>query len=404
MYDAIVVGARVAGAPTAMLLARQGFRVLLVDKATFPSDAIGNNLVKPPAVAYLKRWGLVDQVVATGCPPVTRITIDYGDTRFTASPVPIDGVAEAYGPRRRVLDQLLLDAARTAGAEVREGFAVDEIVTEGERVSGIRGHANGGAVVTEQSRIVIGADGRHSLVARAVQAPTYNSRPPLACYYYSYWSDVPLDGFEGYYPPYRAIFTLPTNDGLTCVIVGCPQREFLAFRADIEGNFWQTLALVPAFAERVRSGQREERFVGAADLPNYFRKPYGPGWALVGDAGYHRDPLPAQGSSDAFRDVELLVEAVSAGLSGERPLEEGLAEYERRRNEAAKAMYELTCQRATMEPPSPQVIRLRAALQGNQAEIDRFVSVIWGTVPVEEFFAPEHIERLMSATGSAGAK
>lgn len=396
MYDAIIVGARVAGSPTAMLLARKGYRVLLVDKAAFPSDAIGNNLVKPPAVTHLKRWGLLEDVVASGCPPVRKATIDFGDCRFTAFPPPIDGVAEGYGPRRKVLDKILIDAARAAGAEVRQGFAVEEILTDGERVTGIRGRAKGGSTVTEQARIVIGADGRHSLVARAVQAPEYHTRPPLACYYYSYWSGVPLDGFEGYYPHHRAVFTLPTNDGLTCVVVGCPRREFHAFRADIEGNFWKTLALVPEFAARVRDGRREERFVGTGDLPNYFRRPYGPGWALVGDAGYHRDPLPAQGSTDAFRDVELLVEALDAGLSERRPFAEGLADYERRRNEAAMPMYELTCQRATLEPPSPQMVRLRAALQGNQEEMNRFVGVIWGTVPIGEFFAPENIQRIMS--------
>jgi 2-polyprenyl-6-methoxyphenol hydroxylase-like FAD-dependent oxidoreductase len=404
MYDAIIVGARVAGSPAAMLLARKGYRVLVVDRSTFPSDALGNNLVKPPAVAHLKRWGLLDQVLATGCPAISRVTTDFGDCRWVSAPPPIDGVAVGYGPRRRVLDQILLDGARAAGAEVREGFAVDELLMEDGRVAGIRGRAKGGTRVTERARIVIGADGRHSLVARAGQAEEYDVRPPLASYFYSYWSGVPVDGIEVYYRDYRVVIALTTNDGLTCIVTGCAQQDFTSFRADIEGNVLRTLDLLSEFGERVRAGRREERFVGAGDLRNFFRKPHGPGWALVGDAGYHRDPLPAQGSSDAFRDVELLVEALDAGFSGQQRIEEALALYEQRRNRAARAMYELTCQRATLAPPTPEALRLRAALQGNQEQINRFTGVIYGTVPVEEFFAPENIARILGAApATAGA-
>jgi hypothetical protein len=238
-------------------------------------------------------------------------------------------------------------------------------------------------------------------VARAVQVPEYDVRPPLASYFYSYWSGVPVDGLEAYYRDHRVAITLGTNDGLTCVVVGCAQRDFASFRADIEGNFFRTLDLLPALVERVRAGRREERFVGAGDLRNFFRRPYGPGWALVGDAGYHRDPLPAQGSSDAFRDVDLLVEALDAGFSGRQPMAEALAAYEQQRNQAARAMYELTCQRATLAPPTPEALRLRAALRGNQEQIDRFTGVIYGTVAVEEFFAPDNIARILSAAPAA---
>jgi flavin-dependent dehydrogenase len=398
MYDAIVVGARAAGAPTAMLLARKGYRVLLVDMATFPSDALGNNLMKPPAILRLQRWGLLDEVIACGCPALRRVNYDYyGDYRFIAVPPPLEGVNTSYGPRRRILDKIMLDAAWAAGAELREGFAIEELIFEGERVTGIRGHARGGATVAETAPFVIGADGRNSLVARAVQASSYNERAPLACYYYSYWSGVSVDEFEAYFRPERVALAVPTNDGLTCVIAGAPQRQFHAFRADIEGTFWQTLALAPRLYERVSAGHREERFVGAGNLANYLRTPYGPGWALVGDAGLHRDPLTANGSSDAYRDVELLVDAVDAGLSGVRPMEEALAEYEQRRNEAALPFYELTCQRATLAPPAPKTLRLFAALATNQEAANRFAGVTYGTIPVGEFFAPANVQRIVAA-------
>src|SRR5262249_34992317 len=158
-------------------------------------------------------------------------------------------------------------------------------------------------------------------------------------------------------------------------------------------NFLSTLELAPAFAERVRQGKREERFTGTADLPNFFRRPYGPGWALVGDAGYHKDPITAQGITDAFRAAELLVEASDEGLSGRRPLEEAFADYERRRNEASMPLYELTCEFATFQPPSPEQQQLFAALRHDQEQTNRFFGTIVGTVPIPEFFAPENLGR-----------
>ncbi|MBI3303773.1 MAG: FAD-dependent monooxygenase [Deltaproteobacteria bacterium] len=394
MYDAIVIGARCAGSPTAMLLARKGYRVLLVDKATFPSDIINNYYIHQPGVARLQRWGLLEKVRASNCPPVLTWTFDIGPFALTGSPPPAGKVAEGYAPRRRVIDTILVHAAVAAGSEVREGFVVQELIDEGERITGIRGRTAGGAPVTEQARIVIGADGMHSLVAHTVHAATYNTKPSLACWYYAHWSGVPLEGAEVYQRDHRLVGALPTNDGLVLIFVGWPHQEFHEFRADIKGNFLKTLDLVPGLAARVRNGMQVERFMGTADLPNFFRKPYGPGWALVGDAGYHKDPLTAQGFTDAFRDAELLSEAIDDGFAGRRPLLEALAEYERQRNAAALPMYEFTCELATLEPPSAEQMQLFAALRGNQAETNRFFGTMVGTVSIPEFFALENIQRI----------
>jgi 2-polyprenyl-6-methoxyphenol hydroxylase-like FAD-dependent oxidoreductase len=284
-YDAIVVGARCAGSPTAMLLARRGHRVLVVDRATFPSDTVSTHLLHPPGVASLGRWGLLERLEATGCPPIGTYAFDFGP--FTMSGAPGTGDAPvAYGPRRTVLDKLLVDAATDAGAEVREGFTVNEVVMEDGRVTGVRGHGRHGRTVTERARVVVGADGRHSAVARAVGPEQYHERPPLLCGYYSYWSGLPMDGrFETWVRPDRSWAAWPTHDDLTLVIGGWPYAELETNRDDIEGNLLAMLEMAPAFAERVRVATREERFVGTA-VPNYFRRPYGPGWALVGDAGY----------------------------------------------------------------------------------------------------------------------
>ena len=189
-YDAIVVGARCAGSPTAMLLARKGYRVLVVDRATFPSDTVSTHIVQPLGVAALARWGLLDRLVATGCPPIHTYSFDFGPFTIAGSPG-TDDAPVAYCPRRTVLDKLLVDAAAEAGAEVREGFGVDELLTENGRVVGIAGHSKGGAKITERATVVIGADGRHSRVAEQLRPEQYNEKPPLLAAYYTYWSGRP---------------------------------------------------------------------------------------------------------------------------------------------------------------------------------------------------------------------
>lgn len=403
MYDAIVVGARCAGSPTAMLLAQKGYQVLLVDRARFPSDTVSTHYIHQPGVARLKRWGQLERVAASNCPPVRHQLFDVGPFQLRGAPPPADGVAVGYAPRRSVLDKILVDAAAAAGVEVRERFAVDALVVDGERVTGVRGRAAGGATVTEQARLVVGADGLRSLVARGVRARAYNVRPTLTCAYYSYWSDVPVDGPELYPRPGRMIVAAPTNDGQTLVIVYWPKDAFHDVRAAIEGRFLEALDLAPGLAERVRHGTRGERFRGTADLRNLYRRPYGPGWALVGDAGYHKDPITAQGISDAFRDAELLAEAVADGFSGRRPMAEALADYERRRNEASLPIYGLTCQLAGLEPPPLELQRLFAALRHDQGQTDRFFGAIAGTVPVPDFFDPENLGRIIDgAPATAG--
>jgi flavin-dependent dehydrogenase len=400
MYDAIIVGARCAGSPTAMLLARKGYRVLLVDKATFPSDTVSTHIIWPPGVARLHRWGMLDKIIASNCPRVERVSFDLGPFALSGMP-PASGNGAIFAPRRRVLDRILVEAAAEAGAELREGFAVQEIVSDDGRVLGIRGRTRSGSGVTERAQIVIGADGVNSTVARAVGAPEYQTRPALACWYYTYWSGVETDGLEYYVRDGRAFGCIPTNDGLVCVPVAWPAAEFRRLRAGVEAGYRQTLELGPGLAERVRAGRREERFVGMANPRNFLRRPFGPGWALVGDAGYHKDPITAQGISDAFRDAECLTSALDEGLSGPRPLADALADYEAERNRAVSAMYGFTCDLARLEPPAAEVLQLLAALRFDQTETNRFFGTLAGTVSIPEFFAPENIQRIVLGAGES---
>jgi flavin-dependent dehydrogenase len=401
-YDAIVVGARCAGSPTAMLLARKGYQVLVVDRGTFPSDTLSTHLVHPPGVAALQRWGLLERLTATGCPPIDTYVFDFG--AFTISGAPgTDETPVAYGPRRTVLDKLLVDAASEAGAEVREGFTVEDVVIEDGRVTGVRGRSKDGQTVTEHARVVIGADGRHSLVARVVRPERYNEKPQLLAGYYTYWSGLPMDGrFETYIRPDRGFAAWPTNDDLTLVIGGWPMAEFEANKKDIEGNYLKMLELAPPFAERVRAATREARFVGTA-VSNYFRKPYGPGWALVGDAGYNKDFITAQGIHDAFRAAELCATALDETFSSARSFEVAMDEYQSTRDEHVLPMYEFTTQLATLEPPPPELEQLLGAVHGNQDAMDGFARVNAGVTSPAEFFSEENIGRILASTGERQA-
>lgn len=345
-----------------MLLARKHYRVLLLDRASFPSDTIRNHFIQHSGVVQLDRWGLLPLVIASNCPPIRTFTTDFGDFPLSEPVEQGDGVDAAYAPRRIVLDKLLADAAVAAGAELRERFAVHELLWDDDRVVGIRGRSSGGRLIDERARIVVGADGAHSVVAKSVQASRYKEVPTLTYSYYSYFSDVAMVGTEVWARPRRAYINFPTNDGLTCVAMQAPVSGFHAFRSDIEGSFYRALDEVPELAARVRSGRRAERWCGTADLNNFFRVPYGPGWALVGDAGFHKDPILAQGISDAFRDAELLVSAIDDGLADRKPMNDALGEYEQRRNDAALPGYEENCAAASFLPPPPEFMAQRAAV------------------------------------------
>jgi 2-polyprenyl-6-methoxyphenol hydroxylase-like FAD-dependent oxidoreductase len=394
-FDAIVVGARCAGSPTAMLLARKGYRVLLVDRATFPSDTVSTHILHPLGVRALSKWGLLDRLAATGCPPIRTYAFDFGPFTIAGAPGTRDAPV-AYCPRRTILDKLLVDAAAQSGVEIREGFVVKEVLIRDGRVVGIKGRSKHGDSI-ERAEVVVGADGRRSFVAEAVRPEQYDENPPLLAAYYTYWSGLPIDGrFEQYIRDKRGFAVAPTHDGLTMVIAGWPYAEFDDCKKDIEGNYLKTIELAPAFADRLRGAKREARFAGAA-VPNYFRKPYGPGWALVGDAGYNRDFITAQGIIDAFHDAELCAAALDRAFSRTVPFDAAMSEYQRTRDARVKAMYEFTCHLATLEPPPPEMQKLLGAIRGNQRAMDDFARMNAGTISPAEFFAPDNVNAITAA-------
>ena len=392
-WDVIVVGARCAGSPTAMLLAQKGYSVLVVDSARFPSDTLSTHLLHPPAVEALERWGLLERLKATGCPAIARYSYDFGPFTLAAPPGAKPGQV-AYCPRRTILDNLLVHAASAAGAEVREGFSVDEIVLRDGKVTGIRGHADG-KTVTESARVVIGADGRHSCVAKRVRPEQYREVPAVQVSYYSYFSGLPTNEFATTIRPYRGWAIMPTHDELTLVICGRPIAEFEEYRKDIERNFFEPFVLVPAFAERMKAAKREARFAGTS-VHGYFRKPFGPGWALVGDAGHDKDFITGMGIMDAFRDAELCATALDAAFSGRQSFEAAMLAYQRARDEQSLPFYEFTNQIAPLEPPPPDFQKLLAAVNESPSATAGFVQMAAGVRSPADFFSEENVRSILN--------
>ncbi|HEY6595574.1 MAG TPA: FAD-dependent monooxygenase [Asanoa sp.] len=396
MHDVVVVGARAAGAATAMMLARVGLSVAAVDRAHFPSDTLSTHQVQLPGIARLRRWGLLDDVAAA-VPAVRVVRLDSGRTVLTGRYPEYQGVDALYSPRRTVLDARLVGAARAAGAEVVEGFTVTGLTTDGGRVTGVRGRLRGeGKEVTLPARMVVGADGKRSFVAKEVAAKTYRVRPPRTFACYSYWSGLPMPAGELHLRAGLAVPAFPTNDGLTMVAAFGPIGGFDAFRRDVEGGFHALVDRCGDLGGRMRAAERVERFRTAADVANGFRTPYGPGWALAGDAGLVQDPVGAQGISNAFRDADLLAAAVVEGLDEGGNLDASLAGYHRARDASATAMDDFVGDLARLRV-GPRTQALFAALAGRPEAISRLLGAFAGAVPLSEAVGAAALVRLAVA-------
>jgi 2-polyprenyl-6-methoxyphenol hydroxylase-like FAD-dependent oxidoreductase len=243
-----------------------------------------------------------------------------------------------------------------------------------------------------RARIVVGADGLHSTVARKVAARAYREYPPLTAVYYSYWSGIRHLGASFHARPGRLILVWPTNDDLTCIYVAWPRQEFGQVRKDAENHFHCALDLVPGLSDTVGSGRREARLTGTGDLPNLYRTSAGPGWALAGDAGHHKDPSTGMGMSDAFQAAELLAEAIHDGLAGHRPLDQAVSGYQHRRDALTGSGFDLTLSTARLAPLPPRLEAFyRTAAQ--QPEVSRQIfGVLGGSVPAADVYPDRHLE------------
>ncbi|MFW6010009.1 MAG: NAD(P)/FAD-dependent oxidoreductase [Actinomycetota bacterium] len=339
-YEVLIVGARVAGAATALLLARAGHRVLVVDRARRGSDTLSTHALMRPAVHQLRRWGLLDRLVEQGTPPQQRVVFHYGDDQ-----VPVEVAEPLYAPRRTVLDPLLVAAAEEAGAEFRFGVSVEGVLRDGDgQVAGVRLRDERRRQVDLPARVTVGADGRRSRVAREVDAPVTHRGTTASAFLLGYWSGVEAVGYEWCYRPGSAAGVIPTNDGQVCVFAGVPSGQLTEALQDGAEVAMQRIltATTPAVAERIAAGRRQGPVRCYPGVAGWLRRPWGPGWALVGDAGYFKDPLTAHGMTDALRDAELVALAVHRTLEDPGAEAEAGADYQAVRDRLSLRFFEVT--------------------------------------------------------------
>jgi menaquinone-9 beta-reductase len=345
-YDVVVVGARCAGAATAMLLARRGMRVLLFDRDRRGADTLSTLALMRAGVLQLRRWGLLDQVRAAGTPAIRSTSFVYGDEEITVPIKPRDGVDALLAPRRTVLDVLLADAASAAGADVRYGPRLADLVrAPGGRVTGVILEDRDRVLHPVAAGIVIGADGLRSTVARKVDAATYREGRHACGVVYAFWPGLANRGNRWHYRPGVSVGAIPTNDNHTCIFAATGSARFESeIRLDLEAGYRRVLSeCAPALAEELSAAAPAERFRGFPGQPGFMRQSHGPGWALVGDAGYFKDPITAHGISDALRDAEFLARAV------EQESDRALAGYQANRDELSRELFDMTDAIAGME-------------------------------------------------------
>lgn len=338
-FDVIVVGARCAGAATALLLARGGARVLVLDRGQPGTDALSTHALARPAVLQLHRWGLLDDLRAAGTPRVTTSIFHYGDESVPVAIRPADGVDGLFNPRRYLLDSVLVGAARAAGAEVRHGHTVTGLLRDDDgRVRGVRVRADGGAYYTVRAPFTVGADGRGSRLARAVAAPVTNHGTGAGVITYAYWSGLARDANELYFRPGVSAGVFPTNDGLACVWAGGPAQRAGTRPVQPPTRLRKALrTAAPSLAANLEGQVPAERARSFAGLRGLLRRPWGAGWVLVGDAGYFKDPITAHGITDAFRDADLLAAALLSGGT-----EADLRHYEGQRDALSRSFAAVT--------------------------------------------------------------
>jgi flavin-dependent dehydrogenase len=343
-FDVAIVGARVAGAATALLLARAGLKVVVLDRTTYGNDTLSTHALMRAGVMQLSRWGLLDDVIASGTPAVRRTTFFVGPDPLVISIKPAFGVDALYAPRRTVLDPMLVDAAAAAGADIRFGITVAGLERGDDgRVTGLVGHDASGAPMRVRARLVVGADGTGSSVAGWVGAETTRRGRTAGAVAYGYWEGLDLDGYEWYFRPGVTAGAIPTNDGLTCVFVGTrPERFRTELAPRPQSGFASLLAEgAPELVDRMRGTRPPSQLRRFPGRPGHLRQSWGPGWALVGDAGYWKDPLSAHGLTDAMRDAELLARAAIDGLDDGDP-ETELARYQAARDRLSTPLFDTT--------------------------------------------------------------
>ncbi|SIT49236.1 Flavoprotein monooxygenase [Paraburkholderia ribeironis] len=397
-FDVIVVGASVSGSPTAMLFAREGFKILLIDKKIFPRDTLSTHFIWPRGLSYLHRWGIAESILQR-TPHFTRMEVVvegirlYGSvpladvqTRFKTLHGNADGATDVYcGPRRLLLDHALIKAAATAGADVRQGVTFTRPIVENDEVRGIHAVTQQGTPFEARARLVIGADGRFSGFAKAVGAPMLEYRSSSTFAHFGYFSGIRKDELTIRNRGRLGTAIFPTSDGTHMVLVYGPNSWWSAFRGDAEANFFKTYEFCdPETAEKVRGGRREEPFKAYGTMPVFQRQNVGRGWALIGDAGSCNDQVTAMGITHAFRDAELISHTLGQGLDGKLSLDQSLEVYRAKRANDYEEYFDFVCDVAKMKRRSRTDLRALYDISIDAQKTNEFLARFGDTCPMVE--------------------
>jgi flavin-dependent dehydrogenase len=368
-----------------MLAARAGLKVLVVDRNSFPSDTLSTNYIHQPGCARLARWGVLERIIESGCPAIPTTRFQVEDVVIEGGVTGSLGQLEAYAPRRYVLDSILVEAAREAGAEVREGCSTVGVVHENGRVVGVELKGSDRKLYQERARLVVGADGMQSMIARLVGAEMTVEDPRLTCAYYSFWQglDVRYELYEG---TGAWVGAVPTNDSVL-VATYFPQEQFNRVRVNAERAHLDAVrATAPTLFERMQAATQVERLWGTGNQQNFFRAAAGPGWALVGDAGHHKDSITARGITDALVQSELLVSRIAGTLDDEARLDAALARFAADRDGLMMPGYRATLAVAKLKGQEKRLGMLRAVAADKHC-MGIYFDVVAGIRPFSELEA-----------------
>jgi len=405
-YDVVIVGARIAGAALATFLARDGAKVAMLDADARHSDVVvSTHLLHPAGMDVLEELGVAEAL--------QRDTPAWNKWRFNIEgavlDVPMPPGREEYAPRRFVLDGLLQDAAEAVGAKFKDSARLEELVVDAGRVRGVK-FSHAGRSIELEADLVVGADGRNSTVAKLTGAEEYFGYDSPRGAYWAYWetpagwrSDA--SPFQGYFAVGGGAirFFIETNANQLLIGTAPPAEAMRAWRSTHADSYVSDIQQDPLLSTITGGSKQVSDVRGTLRERYFFRRAVGPGWALVGDAGYSKDPITAQGISDAFWSAQRCAAALDETFRGVRSFDDAMAEYQRERDERALPLYEFTTDLARLEPPPLEMQQLLTAMQGNQAAMDAFVSVTAGTLSPAAFFAPEHLETVLGAASATPA-
>ncbi|MDP9494611.1 MAG: FAD-dependent monooxygenase [Actinomycetota bacterium] len=413
-FDVVVVGGRVAGSTLASLLGAQGLKVLLLDRASFPSDTLSTHVIYGDSFGIWERigaWGAIQSLGSAKLRGISWIRDGRPDIRGRFWPV--RGHDYSLCIRRLLLDEALFkNAADTPGVTAIQGARVTELLRDGSRVTGVRFETRtqlgGTKESTASARLVAGCDGRRSLVARVVGASQYITEPPINFAFYTYVEGVDPG------PEPDPMFEIWESDrvggtpmlaqcdaGIWMAIVYLPQSQFDSFRQDKDKNFWRAMDSDSRIGPRLRSGTQLQPIKGAGDFVNFVREPMGDGWVLIGDAGQHKDPIFGQGIGDAVRSAELLADCLLEAGSAGTDMGSALARFRLKRDLDLLPNFSWMIQRRPADLTDAEFNMIIDGLGNDAEQAERFINVFSHAVSGSEFFGRLNASRLLGKEPAA---